>query len=507
MTKKKPVVLCILDGWGLSEIIEGNAVSLANTPCFDNLMENFPSSTLVTHGPDVGLPVGQMGNSEVGHMNIGAGRVLNMDLRKIEHSIEQGTFGQLPGITRFADSIKLADGKAHLCGVLSDGGVHSHIDHMIKTAHALENYGLTVILHLFADGRDVAPRSIEKYLAKLIISIGQNTSIGSVTGRYYSLDRDNRWERVAKGYDAMVNSKGNRFKDAQSAVLAAYSTGLTDEFIPASVIGNYDGIKHGDGLMCMNFRADRARQLMAAVGDPKFNSFDVSQRPKLSVLTGFAEYSDSHNTYMDCVFSSDKIKNTLGEWVSAHGLKQYRIAETEKYPHVTFFMNGGVEVPAEKEVRYLAQSPKVATYDEQPEMSSKEVTVNLVNAIQTGDYNLIIANYANPDMVGHTGDLQAAIKACESVDIALIEITKAIKSTGGAMLICSDHGNCETMINLETGNPHTAHTTNPVPVILVGGQETTKLRSNGKLADLAPTLLELMGLPQPIEMSGNTLIK
>ena len=272
------------------------------------------------------------------------------------------------------------------------------------------------------------------------------------------------------------------------------------------MIGDFKGIKDGDGLMCMNYRADRAREIMAAIGEPSFNKFDVGIRPNLSILSGFAEYSDQHNAYMDCIFPNEKIVNTLGEWVSTQGLKQFRIAETEKYPHVTFFMNGGVETPANQEIRFLAPSPSVATYDQKPEMSSQEITENLVEAIDTGEYDLIIANYANPDMVGHTGDLQAAIKACEAVDNALFEITEAINNIGGSMIICADHGNCETMINLETGNPHTAHTTNQVPVILVDQSKNIQLRNGGKLADIAPTLLELMGLTQPNEMTGRSLI-
>jgi 2,3-bisphosphoglycerate-independent phosphoglycerate mutase len=507
MTPKKPVVLCILDGWGLSDVTEGNAVALADTPCFDDITANCPSSTLTTFGPDVGLPSGQMGNSEVGHMNIGAGRVVEMDLRKIEGAIERGEFAQLPGITRFADAVRMANGAAHLCGVVSDGGVHSHVDHMIETAKALEAHGLSVVLHLFGDGRDVAPKSAEKYLTHLNASIGPNTSIGSLTGRYYSLDRDNRWERVAQGYDAMVNAKGAHFQDVMSALSSAYDADVTDEFIPASVIEGFCGIQDGDGLMCLNFRADRAREIMSAVGDPGFDNFETGKRPKLSILSGFAEYSDQHNTYMDCIFPSEEIKNTLGEWVASKGLKQFRIAETEKYPHVTFFLNGGVEVPAQKEERYLAPSPKVATYDLQPEMSSKEVTENLVGAIETGDYDLIVVNYANPDMVGHTGDLQAAMAACASVDIGLSQVIAALTKVDGAMLVCADHGNCETMVDPVTGGPHTAHTTNPVPLIMVGGPKGAKLSDGGRLADLAPTLLALMGLEQPPEMTGRSLIK
>ncbi len=504
MTPKKPVVLCILDGWGLSDVTDGNAVALANTPCFDSLMKNCPSSTLITFGPDVGLPTGQMGNSEVGHMNIGAGRVVEMDLRKIEGAIERGEFATLAGITRFGDAVVAGSGVAHLCGVLSDGGVHSHIDHMIETANALEARGLQVRLHLFGDGRDVAPKSALTYLTHLEGAIGPNTSVATLTGRYFSLDRDNRWERVEQGYNVIAKGEGARVTRTEQAIRSAYDAEITDEFIPATVIGDYVGLQAGDGLMFMNYRADRAREILSAIGDPDFTSFDTGDRVELSALVGFAQYSDRHDTYMDCVFPSDEIKNTLGEYVSAKGLKQFRIAETEKYPHVTFFLNGGVEVPADNEERYLAPSPKVATYDLQPEMSSGEVTEHLVDAINSGGYDLIVVNYANPDMVGHTGDLAAGMAACASVDVGLAQVVDALDSVGGAMIICADHGNCETMIDPETGGPHTAHTTNPVPVILVGSENG--LRDGGRLADLAPTLLALMGLEQPVEMTGQSLL-
>ena len=318
------------------------------------------------------------------------------------------------------------------------------------------------------------------------------------------MDRDNRWERVAQGYGAIVNGVGARFDTPVAAINAAYDANVTDEFIPASVFGDYAGVKDGDGLMFLNYRADRAREILTAIADPEFTNFETGPQPKLSALTGFAQYSDRHDTYMDCVFPSEKIKNTLGEWVSAKSLKQFRIAETEKYPHVTFFLNGGVEVPAAQEERYLAPSPKVATYDLQPEMSSGEVTEHLVDAINSGEFDLIVVNYANPDMVGHTGDLDAAMAACASVDAGLAQVVAALKSADGAMIVCADHGNCETMIDPITGGPHTAHTMNPVPVILVGSD--CGLRGGGRLADLAPTLLALMDLEQPAEMTGQSLL-
>ncbi|GHA49048.1 2,3-bisphosphoglycerate-independent phosphoglycerate mutase [Amylibacter ulvae] len=506
MTTPKPVILCILDGWGLSDIRDGNAVALANTPTFDRIMADYPSSTLITYGTDVGLPAGQMGNSEVGHMNIGAGRVVEMDLRKIESAVERGVFDTLPGITRFIAALKASGGVAHLCGVLSDGGVHSHVDHMIATAKALGAAGLDVKLHLFGDGRDVAPKSAIGYLEHLERELGDTVEIASISGRYFAMDRDNRWERVAQAFGVMVHGDGVRGDSARIVIEAAYANNVTDEFIPPTVLGDYAGMRDGDGIMCLNFRADRAREIMAAIGDPAFDAFDTGARPSLATICGFGEYSDAHNAYMDAVFPNEDIKNTLGEWVSKHGRRQFRIAETEKYPHVTFFLNGGVETPALEEHRYLAPSPKVATYDLQPEMSSGEVTDHLVEAISQGGYDLIVVNYANPDMVGHTGDLDAGIAACESVDRGLAAVMLALDAQGGAMIVCADHGNCEMMIDPKTGGPHTAHTTNPVPVALIGGPENAQLRDGGRLADLAPSLLALMGLEQPTEMTGESLI-
>ncbi|MCL4125915.1 UNVERIFIED_CONTAM: hypothetical protein GTU68_023102 [Idotea baltica] len=496
MTTPKPVILCILDGWGLSDVTAGNAVALAKTPTFDRIMADYPSSTLITYGTDVGLPAGQMGNSEVGHMNIGAGRVVEMDLRKIESAIERGEFDRLAGIERFIGAVKSSGGVAHLCGVLSDGGVHSHVDHMIATAKAVVAAGLPVKLHLFGDGRDVAPKSAIGYLEHLERELGDTVEIASISGRYFAMDRDNRWERVAQAFAVMVHGDGARGENARDVIDTAYANNVTDEFIPPTVLADYAGMNNGDGIMCLNFRADRAREIMAAIG----------VRPKLAIISGFGEYSDAHNAYMDAVFPNEDIKNTLGEWVSAHGRKQFRIAETEKYPHVTFFLNGGVETPAVEEHRYLAPSPKVATYDLQPEMSSGEVTQHLVDAIAQGGYDLIVVNYANPDMVGHTGDLDAGIAACESVDRGLAAVMMALDAQNGAMIVCADHGNCETMIDPKTGGPHTAHTTNPVPVALVGGPNGATLRDGGRLADLAPSLLALMGLEQPDEMTGESLI-
>ncbi|MCP5076112.1 MAG: 2,3-bisphosphoglycerate-independent phosphoglycerate mutase [Rhodobacteraceae bacterium] len=506
MSAPKPVVLCILDGWGLRSETKGNAVALADTPTFDAILRTWPNSTLITHGPDVGLPEGQMGNSEVGHTNIGAGRVVEMDLRRIDQAIESGAFATLPGILRFAEKLKSSGGVAHLLGILSDGGVHSHIEHMIAAAEALTAQGLKVAIHAFTDGRDVAQISAKTYLEELRDALPDGARIATVSGRYYTMDRDNRWERVNLAYEALANGLGYTAGTASDAIDAAYDKGITDEFIKPRVLGDYTGMADGDGILCLNFRADRARQILAAFADPDFDDFDIGRRLNFAIVSGFTEYSRRHTTYMDCIFPDEKIVNTLGEWVATKGLKQFRIAETEKYPHVTFFLNGGVESPAKNEDRYLALSPKVATYDLQPEMSAQEVTEHLVDAVASGSYDLVIVNFANPDMVGHTGDLEAAKTACAKVDESLALIVSALKTVGGAMLLTADHGNCETMIDPDTGEPHTAHTTNPVPVALINGPIGAKLRAGGRLADVAPTLLELLELDPPSEMTGKSLI-
>ena len=505
MTRPKPVVLCILDGFGERKEREGNAPLLADTPNLDRVLWNNPAkSTLVTFGPDVGLPSGQMGNSEVGHTNIGAGRVVAMDLGQIDLAIEDGSFFKNEAILSFIDTMKESGGRAHLMGVISDGGVHGHIEHTLAAAKMVSEAGVPVLIHAITDGRDVAPDSAKSFVSDLCDRLPEGCTVVTVDGRYYAMDRDNRWERVGLAYDAMINGKGQGADTPVAAVEASYDKKEMDEFIKPTVIGDYDGAKDGDGFFCLNFRADRAREILRAIGEPDFSEFDTGARPKWAALLGMVEYSDKHNAYMKTAYPKREIVNTLGEWISKQGLSQFHLAETEKYPHVTFFLNGGKEEPWEGEDRYMPKSPKVATYDLQPEMSAPEVTDKFVEAIETG-YDLIIVNYANPDMVGHTGSLEAAIAAVEEIDHDIGRVVEALEAAGGAMIITADHGNCETMIDPETGGPHTAHTTNLVPVSLVGGPEGAKLRE-GRLADLAPTLLELMQIEQPEEMTGKSLI-
>ncbi|HCQ57717.1 MAG TPA: 2,3-bisphosphoglycerate-independent phosphoglycerate mutase [Sulfitobacter sp.] len=504
MSVPKPVVLCILDGWGLSEVPEGNAPLLAKTPNFDRMMQAGPKAQLITHGPDVGLPRGQMGNSEVGHTNIGAGRVVAMDLGQIDLAIEDGSFAKNDRLRAFITKLQETGGTAHLMGVVSDGGVHGHLNHMVAAARALDAAGVPVVIHAVTDGRDVAPSSALGYFAALEKALPKGVRIVTVTGRYFALDRDTRWDRVAKASAAILRGEGGSAPDALTAVQSAYDRGETDEFVAATVIDGYKGAATGDGLFCLNFRADRAREIMAALGAPAFDAYDTGPRPDWAVLMGMAEYSKDHAAYMSTMYPKPDIVNTLGDWVAQQGLRQFRLAETEKYPHVTFFLNGGVEIPATGEDRNMPKSPDVATYDMQPEMSCGEVTDQFVQAIEAG-YDLIVVNYANPDMVGHTGDVAAAIAACEAVDAGLGRVLSALEAAGGAMIVTADHGNCEVMIDPETGGAHTAHTLNPVPAVAVGAPQGAALR-DGRLADLAPTILQLMGLPQPKEMTGKSLL-
>ena len=501
----RPVMLVVLDGWGERADTADNAVKQARTPNFDRLWSAGATNFLRTSGFDVGLPQGQMGNSEVGHLNIGAGRVVMQDLPRIGRAIEDGSLARSPALLGLIDALKQSKGTCHLIGLVSDGGVHSHQDHAVALARIVSANGIPVVVHALTDGRDTAPQSGAAYITALEAALPAGARIGTVIGRYYAMDRDNRWERVSKAYEAMVSAAGARCATAAEAIAKAYAANTTDEFILPAIIGSYAGMKDGDGLLSFNFRADRVRELLAAMLDPAFKGFDRSRTVSFAARVGMTQYSTDLDRFLATIFAPQNLANVLGAAVSAAGKKQLRMAETEKYPHVTYFLNGGEEAVYPGEDRIMVPSPKVATYDLQPEMSAPELTDKAVAAIDSGIYDLIVLNFANPDMVGHTGSLPAAIKAVETVDTGLGRIADAIARQGGALLFTADHGNCEMMRDPVTGGPHTAHTTNPVPVCLTAGAKT--LRGDCRLADLAPTLLALMGIAQPREMDGRSLIE
>jgi 2,3-bisphosphoglycerate-independent phosphoglycerate mutase len=500
----RPVMLVILDGFGWREDAADNAVRLARTPSFSSLWDSCPHAFLHTSGRDVGLPPGQMGNSEVGHLNIGAGRVVKQELVRIGDAVEDGSIAQAPAFTALVAALKQSGGTCHLMGLVSPGGVHSHQDHAAALAGHLHAAGIPTVLHAFTDGRDTPPQSAGEDLARLQAALPRDIPIATVVGRYFAMDRDKRWERVSLAYNAIAEGEGARFPTAEAAIEAAYADKKFDEFVPASIIGDYAGIRDGDGILCFNFRADRVREILAALLDPAFDGFPRRRTLTFAAAAGMTRYSDALAPFLGVLFAPDTLHNILGEVAAAAGKTQLRMAETEKYPHVTYFLNGGREVPYAGEDRIMVPSPKVATYDLQPEMSAPELTDRAVAAINSGKYDLIVLNFANPDMVGHTGSLPAAIRAVETVDTGLGRIAEAIRSQGGALLVTADHGNCELMKDPATGGPHTAHTTNPVPVLLVGG--AVESVQDGRLADLAPTLLELMGVPQPPEMTGHSII-
>ncbi len=504
-----PIVLCILDGWGLRGERAGNAVRLAKTPNFDRVMSEFPSTELFAHGQDVGLPDGQIGNSEVGHLNIGAGRIVEMELSRINRICSSGELGRQAGFERFVAALRKSGGTAHVLGVLSDGGVHAHLDHMVAAVGILSESRIPTAIHLMTDGRDVVPMSAMGYLDRMSASLSELPGpprIATVSGRYFAMDRDRRWDRTQSAYNAMVNGDAPRLDSARSVIADAYANEITDEFIRPAVIGDYQGMHDSDGLLCLNFRADRMRQILSSIGEQGFDHFDTGTRPQLSAMSGFVSYSDIHDRFMDRIFDKDLLSGTLGQQVSEAGYRQLRVAESEKYPHVTYFLNGGEETPFPGEDRRLIPSPKVPTYDLQPEMSERGVTATVVDALKAGDHQFIIVNYANPDMVGHTGDLDAAVKACEAVDQGVGEVIEALRDVGGVMILTADHGNCEVMIDPESQGPHTAHTTNPVPFAVIGSDRDFSLRSGGRLADVAPTLLALAGLQPAKEMTGVSLI-
>ena len=507
---KKPTVLMILDGYGLNDKCEANAVCEAKTPVMDQLMSQCPFVKGNASGLAVGLPDGQMGNSEVGHLNMGAGRIVYQELTRISKEIEDGDFFKNEALLKAVENAKKNDSAIHFMGLLSDGGVHSHITHLYGLLELAKREGLSkVYVHCFLDGRDTPPASGKGYIEQLEekmkeIGVGR---IGVVSGRYYAMDRDNRWDRVEKAFRALTKGEGVQGTDAAALVQQSYDEGTTDEFVLPTVVlkdGKPACIEDGDSVVFFNFRPDRAREITRAFCDDEFTRFERGSRMNLTYVC-FTDYDDTIENKL-VAFHKVNINNTFGEFLAANGLKQARIAETEKYAHVTFFFNGGIEEPNEGEDRILVKSPKVPTYDLKPEMSAYEVCDRLVEAIGSGKYDVIIINFANPDMVGHTGVEPAAIKAVEAVDECVGRAVDAIKKADGQMFICADHGNAEQLVDYETGEPFTAHTVNPVPFILVNADPAYRLREGGCLADIAPTLIELMGLAQPKEMTGKSLL-
>ena len=503
-TPVRPVMLVILDGWGRSETAEDNAVRQARTPRFDRLWAENAHGFLKTSGLDVGLPAGQMGNSEVGHLNIGAGRVVMQDLPRIGRAVSDGALARLPALQALIAALRASGGTCHLMGLLSDGGVHGHIDHATALAWILAEAQIPTVAHVFLDGRDTPPRSGGGFLHRFQQALPEQVRIGTVSGRYYAMDRDRRWDRVARAYLAIAEADGPGFADAGSAVDDAYGREVTDEFVVPAVIGGYRGMADGDAILCFNFRADRARELMGAFVEPAFAPIARPRVVRFAAAVGMTRYSDELAPFMAALFAPQTMDHLLGQVVSAAGLTQLRLAETEKYPHVTYFFNGGIEVASPGEDRVMVASPRVATYDLQPSMSAPELTAKAVAAIEAGLHDLLILNFANPDMVGHTGSLPAAIEAVETVDACLGAIADAVAGRGGALMVTADHGNCELMRDPLTGAPHTAHTTNPVPVLLTRSPGPLH---DGRLADIAPTLLALLGLDQPAEMTGEVLFR
>jgi 2,3-bisphosphoglycerate-independent phosphoglycerate mutase len=512
MTKKRgPLALIIIDGWGYSVAREGNAIALAATPFYDELSEKYPSTLLEAHGSRVGLPAGVMGNSEVGHLNIGSGRVIRMDVSLVDHEIETGEFFRNKVLARAMDGAKERGKALHLMGLLSDGQVHSSLTHLYALLKMAKEHGLDqVFVHCFLDGRDTPPSSASLYIASLqrkLAEIGSG-EIATVVGRYYAMDRDKRWERTQRAYDLLTKAIGQRATDPIAGIKESYERGVTDEFVEPIAIVRKDGgpvgtIRNDDYVIFFNFRPDRARQLTRALTLPDFKEFEISERPHVDLVC-FTMYD--HTFDLPIAFPPRQHRNVLAEVWGAVRVRNYRLAETEKYAHVTYFFNGGVEQEYPCEQRLLVPSPKIATYDLQPEMSAFKVTDKVLRAIEDGDTDVFVINFANPDMVGHTGKLDKTIEACQYVDTCLGWITKGIRKVRGITLITADHGNAEQMIDPTTGSPHTAHTTNPVPFHLIDEESVgAKLRSGGALEDVAPTMLGLLGVEKPTEMTGGDL--
>jgi 2,3-bisphosphoglycerate-independent phosphoglycerate mutase len=518
-------VLCILDGWGHRDICKNNAICMARTPVLDRLYETCPNALVDASEQEVGLPSSQMGNSEVGHMNLGAGRIVTQDLPRIGAAIANGELATNPALARFIAALKESGGTAHILGLLSPGGVHSHQDHIAELVRLVLAAGVPVAVHGFLDGRDTPPRAALGYLRAFQAEApakspgpkspgpkspgaeSPGVPFATITGRYYAMDRDQRWERNALAYRALVAGEGETAPDAAAAIEQSYAAETGDEFVKPTVLDAYAGMNDGDGLLMANFRADRARQILTALLDPDFNEFPRGRQVSFAAALGMVSYSTALDSLTEALFAPIELSHTLGEVVAEAGLRQLRIAETEKYAHVTFFLNGGREAEFPGEERVMVPSPRVATYDLKPEMSAFEMTDKLVAAIAGGRFDLIIVNYANADMVGHTGDLNAAIAAVEAVDACLGRLADAVGAASGALLITADHGNAEQMTDPVTGAAHTAHTTNKVPAILVNAPSWVAALDDGRLADVAPTLLALLNLPKPAQMTGHSLIQ
>ena len=500
----KPLVLCIMDGWGLDNDKKNNAVALAKTPNYNFFLRNFPNSKLEASGEYVGLPKGQIGNSEVGHMNLGSGRVILQSLPKINLSFKKNIVKKNKQLNDFLYTHQ--NGKTiHVLGLCSNGGVHSHKDHIIELVKILNEKNLNICLHLFSDGRDSSPNEFGNIIKQMVTQLPPKIQISTLIGRYYSMDRDNRWERIEKCYNLIINGKSDyNCENVIKAIKLAYDRNETDEFVSPTIIGNYNGIKTGDSLLITNFRADRVREILEAFLFPKFTHFKrFKDKPPFKNALGMNEYSEKLNPYIKSIFKNEVIKDTLGEIISRAGLRQLRLAETEKYPHVTFFFNGGLEEKFNGEKRILCQSPKVATYDLKPEMSANEIANSIIPEIKNDYADFICLNFANPDMVGHTGNFNAAVQACEAVDQCTKQVVEEALKKNYSIIIIADHGNSDLMVNND-GTPNTAHTTNPVPIIILD-KDFDNVK-NGILADVAPTILKIMGIEKPSKMTGKYLV-
>lgn len=504
-----PTILCILDGWGIAPSSQINGITTAHTPNWNHFLQDYPHAQLQASELFVGLPEGQMGNSEVGHMTIGAGRVIMQDLPRIDHSIQHGTFASNPKFMSFVDAMKKTSGACHIMGLMSPGGVHSHQYHIEYIVRLLNEHKIPLYVHAFLDGRDTPPQSALGYLQEFYIRTHQ--SLATIGGRYFAMDRDKRWDRIEKAYKTIAFAEGPHTDDPLALLKEQYKMGVGDEFLPPHSVGNYKGMKDGDGLIMVNFRADRVRQILSALLAPGFDAFDRGRPFSFGATLAMGEYSTDLTPLIPPLFAKEQETTPLGAIVAATGFRQLRIAETEKYAHVTFFLNGGREDVFPGEDRILVPSPDVSTYDLKPEMSAEEITDKVVEAITNNrslcDYALIVINYANTDMVGHTGVQDAIIKAVETIDHCLGRLEDAAKKAGYALIITADHGNAEQMIDDTTGDVHTAHTCNPVPIILVNPPAQINTLSNGQLSDIAPTILTLMGLPIPSDMTGQSLLR